>query len=276
MAEVADAIEAALPARVDASRRTPFVLGIAGAQGSGKSTVAARLAGRLRERGRRCALLSLDDLYLDGARRAALAAEVHPLLRTRGVPGTHDVALGLAIVDALGRPGSVALPRFDKARDEPLPRAQWEGFEGPAEILILEGWCLGAHPQPSEALTIPVNALERDSDPDGIWRRYVNAQLAGTYRRLFARIDLLALLAAPGFETVADWRIEQEAALRARCIAERRSTEAVMSDADVRDFVAYFQRITEQMLRDAPADLVIRLDSQRQMLAVSRAMPRVP
>lgn len=270
MGEVIDVIEAALPARFDAAGRTPFVLGIAGAQGSGKSTVAAQLAVRLRERGRRCALLSLDDLYLDGARRAALAAEVHPLLRTRGVPGTHDIALGLATIDALGQPGPVALPRFDKARDEPCPREQWDQFEGPAELLILEGWCLGARPQPHEALTLPVNALERDSDPDLTWRRYVNDQLSAAYRRLFDRIDLLALLAAPGFEAVAEWRIEQEQTLRARCAAEGDSAKALMSDAEVRDFVAFFQRITEQMLRDAPADIVIRLDRRRQVLAVTR------
>jgi len=276
LGDVADAIEAALPGRLDAGARTPFVLGIAGAQGSGKSTVAAALAGRLRARKLRCALLSLDDLYLDGTRRAALAAQVHPLLRTRGVPGTHDVALGLEIIDGLGRAGSVALPRFDKARDEPLPRAQWERFEGPAEVLIFEGWCLGAGPQSPEALVAPVNALERDADPDGVWRGYVNDQLAGDYRRLFERIDLLALLAAPGFEVVAEWRIEQERELQARRLAAGRSAKAVMSDAEVRRFVAFFQRITEQMLRSAAADLVIRLDRQRRVLAVSRGARPAP
>lgn len=269
MDEVTDRIEAALPARPDRGARKPFVLGIAGAQGSGKSTAAARLVGRLRERGLACALLSLDDLYLDGARRAALAVEVHPLLRTRGVPGTHDIGLGLAIVDALGEAGPVALPRFDKARDEPAPLDAWDVFEGPADILVLEGWCLGARPQASEALATPVNALERDIDPEGGWRRYVNDQLAGPYRRLFDRIDLRVLLAAPDLDTVADWRIEQEQALRARCIAEGRTAAKLMTDAEVRHFVAYFQRITEQMLRDAAsiAELVIPLDARRRLLA---------
>lgn len=268
MDEITDRIEAALPVRPGSGARKPFVLGIAGAQGSGKSTVAARLAGRLRERGLACALLSLDDLYLDGARRATLAGEVHPLLRTRGVPGTHDVGLGLAIVAALGKAGPVALPRFDKARDEPEPRDAWDTFEGPADVLILEGWCLGARPQASEALAAPVNALERDADPDGSWRRYVDDQLAGPYRRLFDRIDLRVLLAAPDFDTVAAWRIEQERTLRAQCLAEGRPAGKLMTDAEVRRFVAYFQRITEQMLRDAAgiADLVIPLDARRRPL----------
>lgn len=268
MDEITDRIEAALPTRLGDAARRPFVLGIAGAQGSGKSTVAARLAGRLRARGVACALLSLDDLYLDGVRRVALAREVHPLLRTRGVPGTHDVGLGLAIVAALGEAGPVALPRFDKARDEPEPRDAWDTFEGPADVLILEGWCLGARPQASEALAAPVNALERDSDPDGGWRRYVDDQLAGPYRRLFDRIDLRVLLAAPDFDTVAAWRIEQERTLRAQCLAEGRPAGKLMTDAEVRRFVAYFQRITEQMLRDAAgiADLVIPLDARRRPL----------
>lgn len=267
--EVTGRIEAGLRARPGHGARKPFVLGIAGAQGSGKSTVAARLAGRLRARGLACALLSLDDLYLDGARRAALARSVHPLLRTRGVPGTHDIGLWLAIVEALGKAGSVALPRFDKARDEPAPRGSWDVFEGPADMLILEGWCLGARPQASEALDAPINALERDSDPDGSWRLYVNDQLAGPYRRLFDRIDLRVLLAAPDFDTVAGWRIEQEQTLRAQCLAEGRTAGKLMTDAEVRRFVAYFQRITEQMLRDAAsiADLVIPLDAHRRPLA---------
>lgn len=276
MSDVTDILAAALPAHFDRADRIPFVLGIAGAQGSGKSTAADGLARRLRDRGLRCALLSLDDLYLDRARRAALAAGVHPLLRTRGVPGTHDVAQGLAVIEALARPGTTALPRFDKARDEPSPSARWEPFEGPAEVLILEGWCLGAQPQPPEALVTPVNALERDADPTGGWRGYVNDQLATAYRPLFERIDLLALLAAPDFDTVADWRIEQERALRKRCIAEGRSTATLMSDAQVRGFVSYFQRITEQMLRDAAADLVIALDRQRQVRTISRARSAAP
>lgn len=271
--KVTDAIDMALMARLGDAVRRPFIVGVAGAQGSGKSTAAARLVKQLRDRGLRCALLSLDDLYLDGQRRAALASTIHPLLRTRGVPGTHDIAHGLAIIEELGRAGPVMLPRFDKANDEPCPREQWARFEGPAEVLILEGWCLGARPQPPGMLATPINALERDADPTGAWRRYVNDQLSAAYRQLFDRIDLLVLLAAPGFETVANWRIEQEQALRARCLAEGRSTTALLSNGEVRGFVAFFQRITEEMLRNPVADLVIRLDSQRRVLAVAPGPP---
>lgn len=224
----------------------PFVLGIAGAQGSGKSTIARLLAARFA-----CPVLSLDDLYLDGAGRQRLAETVHPLLRTRGVPGTHDVAAGLAAIEALAH-GPTLLPRFDKARDEP---GEPERVPGPAGMLILEGWCLGARPQPEVELLAPVNALERSSDPDGRWRRWVNDQLAGPYRALWARIDQLVFLQAPGFEIVADWRIEQE-----------REAGGPMTDAEVRSFVQYYERLTRHMLRHGSdwADLTLRLDANRR------------
>jgi D-glycerate 3-kinase len=243
LSELTDLILHALP---PPGPRKPFVLGIAGAQGSGKSSLARAIAER-----RGCPVLSLDDLYLDGAARAALARDVHPLLRTRGVPGTHDPALGLALIEALGR-GSVDLPRFDKAADEP---GAPERTAGPAELLVLEGWCLGARPQDAAELAAPVNALEREQDPDGRWRRFVNAQLSGGYAALFARVDWLVFLAAPGFAVVADWRIEQE-----------RRAGGPMSEAAVRRFVAHYQRLTEHMLRHAPdwADMTIQLDAARR------------
>ena len=253
-ADTADLVEATLLARLEEGGRRPFVLGVCGAQGSGKSTLAATLATRLGARGLNCALLSLDDLYLGGAARQALADSVHPLLRTRGVPGTHDPVLGLALIEALGREGTAMLPRFDKMRDEPGPR---EPPEGPADIVLFEGWCVGARAQPPEELAEPVNALERDRDPDGSWRRWVNSQLEGPYRTLFARLDMMVLLAAPGFDVVAGWRIEQE-----------RANHGSMPDEAVRAFVAHYQRLTEHMLRHGPdwADLTIRLDAERRPL----------
>jgi D-glycerate 3-kinase len=234
--------------RLHPGARRPFVLGIAGAQGSGKSTIARALAERFG-----CPVLSLDDLYLDGAARRHLAETVHPLLRTRGVPGTHDVAAGLAAIEALAH-GPAPLPRFDKARDEPgVP----ERVDGPADMLILEGWCLGARPQEDAELAEPVNDLERAQDPDGRWRRWVNDQLAGPYRALWARIDQLIFLQAPGFEIVADWRIEQE-----------RRAGGPMTDAQVRAFVHHYERLTRHMLRhgEAWADLTLRLGDDRRPL----------
>lgn len=243
----------------------PLILGICGSQGSGKSTLARGLIERL---GVRAAALSLDDLYLGKAARAGLAREVHPLLATRGVPLTHDVALGCAILDGVKAGQPVRLPRFDKASDEPLPHAQWEAIDGPIDLLILEGWCVGAVAQAEADLAAPVNDLERAEDPDGIWRRAVNAALAGPYQALFARIDRLVLLAAPGFDVVRGWRTQQEADLRAMLAAQGRDAALAMTDAQIARFIQHYERITRAILQEMPdrADLTLRLGPDREVI----------
>lgn len=246
--------------------RAPLAVGICGPQGSGKSTLAALVGRLLAARGLSVAVLSIDDLYLPRAERARLAREVHPLLATRGVPGTHDPDLGLALIEALGTPGVYALPRFDKAADDRAPPGDWPRLEGPVDVVLLEGWCVGARPQPAPALARPVNALERDEDPDGAWRAFANAALAGPYARLFARLDRLVLMTAPDFAVVRAWRGEQEARLRQRLVAEGRDPAQAMDEAALDRFVAHYERLTRWIAQDLPgaADLVIRLDARRQ------------
>lgn len=264
--ETIDLIEPLARAAFAASRRRPFVIGLCGAQGSGKSTVSEGLKERLEVSGLNVALLSIDDLYLPREAREALAARVHPLLRTRGVPGTHDVALGEEAITACGREGMAALPRFSKEDDTRRPEGEWAQIEGPVDIVLLEGWCVGAVPQDPAALVEPVNALERDEDRDGTWRRWVNERLAGDYQRLFGRIDYLLLLAAPGFGVVSAWRREQEHRLRAVLAAEGRGMAATLDDAGVERFIQHYQRITEHILIEMTgrADLCIALDADRR------------
>jgi D-glycerate 3-kinase len=235
-----------------------LVVGLCGAQGSGKSTLAAALAERFEREGVPTAILSIDDLYRTKAERERLAREVHPLLRTRGVPGTHDVALGFSVIVDLAAGRSTPLPRFDKAVDDRAPTSQWGTAPAGTRVLILEGWCVGARPQPEEALVEPVNALEREDDPDGIWRRTVNAELAGPYQALFARLDRLILLAAPAFDIVLRWRIEQEHRLR-------RERGGGMSDDAVTRFVRHYERLTRHILAEMPgrANLTIPLAEDR-------------
>jgi D-glycerate 3-kinase len=248
-------------ARLRESLGRTAILGLCGAQGSGKSTIAAATARLLAAGGLQAVALSLDDFYLGREARSWLAQKVHPLLAVRGPPGTHDVALACAILDSLGRPGTTPLPAFDKARDERRPQAEWREVEGPLDVVILEGWCVGARPQPPELLAEPVNELERREDPDGRWRRYADRQLAGPYQALFARLDTLVLLAAPGFEVVRDWRAEQEHKLRAR-------TGGGMSNAEVARFVEHYERLTRWILREMPgrADWRVALTADRTPL----------
>jgi D-glycerate 3-kinase len=239
--------------------RTAALVGISGAQGTGKSTLAAFLAeaGR-REAGLRVIALSLDDFYLTRETRSRLARDVHPLLATRGVPGTHDVGWLAACLDALavsdeGR--SVRLPVFDKGTDDRAPESAWRRVEGPVDVILLEGWCIGARPQPPEVLRKPVNDLERDEDDDGRWRCWVNERLATDYRALFERLDRLVFLQAPDMDCVYRWRLEQEEKITG-------ARTAAMTASELRAFVGHYERITRQCLSDLPrlADVLLELD----------------
>jgi D-glycerate 3-kinase len=258
-------LAAAIARRVRQSDQL-VVVGLCGSQGSGKSTASSVLCELLRQEDLPAAALSIDDFYLPRAQREELARTVHPLLRTRGVPGTHDVELAQAVIDSLALADATALPSFDKAVDDRRPRGQWSRFEGPARVVILEGWCVGAVPQSAAELVEPVNALERDDDADGRWRRHVNAQLAGPYRTLFDRLSPLVLLQAPSFEVVYGWRLEQEHKLRERLLREGRDASGVLSDAAVFRFVSHYERLTRHILAEMPrrADHVISLDAQRR------------
>lgn len=250
------------------------VLGVCGAQGSGKSTLARMAMTFCAAQGIAAATLSLDDIYLTRAERGRLGREVHPLLATRGVPGTHDVALGLDIIAALDCGEPAPLPRFDKAADDRLPASDWHRAPQGCRLLVFEGWCVGARPQPETALAVPVNELEAVEDADGVWRRFANDALAGDYQRLFARVDHLVMLAAPSFEIVRDWRQQQEDELRARAGPD---APGVMDPREIARFIQHYERLTRHMLTEMPtrADLVIELDEERGARSIrSGASPR--
>ena len=209
---------------------------------------------------RRVAVLSIDDFYRTRVERATLAADVHPLLMTRGVPGTHDtqmLAKCLRDLRMLAPDQSLALPRFDKASDDRADPATWPVVTGPVGLIILEGWCVGSRPQTDGELQAPINALEREQDADGDWRHYVNAQLARDYAQLFAELDALIFLQAPNFEAVYRWRLEQEQKLA----AERAGT-GVMDAQQVAEFIQHYERLTRANLVTLPAvaNIVLEFD----------------
>jgi D-glycerate 3-kinase len=248
----------------------PIVVGICGSQGSGKSTIARCLKELLEAEGLSVVVLSLDDLYYSRATRKLLAELIHPLLQTRGVPGTHDVVLGARVLTALlsaSKDSTTPIPRFNKALDEPLLRSDWDVHEGRVDVVLFEGWCVGATPQPDAALTNPINDLERSLDPSGVWRRYANVQLATTYGALFGLIHFLVMLRAPSIEVVYGWRQEQEEKLRSAITS---SLQRVMNREELRTFVAHYERLTRDMLNEMPgrADLVVDLDRFRNVTGV--------
>jgi D-glycerate 3-kinase len=251
-------------------RGVSLIVGLCGPQGSGKSTVSPIWQRLLMERGLAVAMLSLDDFYLPHAQREALARSVHPLLRTRGVPGTHDVPLLRQVIEALRDGGCVAAPTFDKALDDRKPESEWPRNQAPVDVILFEGWCVGAAPQSEAALAPAINSLEREEDSQGIWRRYVNRRLGEDYRSLFSAIDLQILLEPPNFEIVYRWRREQEEALRRAVAARGGDVSRLMTDREFERFMKHFERLTQHILAEMPgrADLVIRLDAERTIAEI--------
>ncbi|MDQ3229907.1 MAG: kinase, partial [Pseudomonadota bacterium] len=211
-------------------------------------------------RGVHAVVVSIDDFYLDHDQRRQLASDVHPLLATRGPPGTHDMALACAVIDGLRMGERVRLPRFDKIGDRRLALDQWPLADA-AELVIFEGWFLKTPAQAEAALLEPLNPVEQEEDKEVVWRRYCNVALGCDYPALWARIDRLLWLQAPGFEVVPRWRWQQEGTLQAA-----HPDRAAMTRAQVERFVQFFERVSRQALRELPAiaDWVVRLDAERR------------
>ncbi len=221
---------------------TPAVIGITGAQGTGKSTLASLLVTELLAQGIGCAAVSLDDYYLTRQARQQLAGTVHPLLAQRGVPGTHDIGRALSDARQVLAGAAVALPRFDKALDDVLP-------DRPAaklDLLIVEGWCLGLAAEAEPGLASPVNQLEATEDSSGAWRRYVNQQLAASYQPYFDLLQPLIWLKAPDWDSVCRWRAKQEQQLW-----QQRGTG--MTAEQLARFMLPFQRLTQLSYQQLPA-----------------------
>ncbi|GGW66494.1 kinase [Alishewanella tabrizica] len=237
----------------------PAVVGISGAQGTGKSTLAQLLVTELTHRGICCAAVSLDDYYLTASERQQLATKIHPLLVQHGVPGTHAIQRAISDAKQVLVGQAVALPVFDKALDDRLadkPKAQ-------LQLLIVEGWCLGLSAQSEAALALPINSLEAEEDAVGLWRQYVNQQLAGAYQQYFSLIKPLIWLKAPSWDSICQWRARQEQQLW-----QQRGKG--MTDTQLARFMLSFQRLTEASWQQLPARaaFTIELNHQQQALLI--------
>ena len=248
-----------------------YIIGINGCQGSGKSTLADYLCTVVAEKYHLATVaLSLDDFYLTKAERIELARKIHPLLAQRGVPGTHDVNLAIDTISSLASGNKALITRFDKSMDDRVPEANSETITGHIGLIVIEGWCFGAKPQAPNSLIEPVNHLERSEDPDGVYRDYVNTALATQYPQLFELVDSTAMLRAPSFKTVFEWRLEQEQKLieKLQLTKTALASLSTMSDQEIRRFIQNFQRITEHCLEEMPTrvDHLFQLNAARQIV----------
>ena len=194
-----------------------LILGFSGGQGSGKTTVTGILKIILKKFfKRRIHVSSIDNFYKTLSDRNKMSKEIHPLFKTRGVPGTHDINLVKNFFNTIKKKKfrKIKLPKFEKAADNRLKKKYWFNIKQKPEIVIREGWCVGAKPQSSSLVKKPINILEKNEDQNSIWRKYVNEQLKREYKKIFKMIDYFIFMRIPNFKMVFKWRLLQENKLR--------------------------------------------------------------
>tara|TARA_Y100000590_G_C15700373_1_gene1006539 strand:- start:1222 stop:2145 length:924 start_codon:yes stop_codon:yes gene_type:complete len=224
-------------------------LGFSGGQGSGKTTTTGILKIILKKFfKRKIYVTSIDSFYKTLKARNTIAQKIHPLLKTRGVPGTHDINLIKKFFVFIKKKNfrKFKSPKFDKSIDDRLKKKYWYNIKKRPEIVILEGWCVGAKPQSFSLIKKPINILEKYEDRDLIWRKHVNAKLKKEYKKVFSMIDYLIFMKIPNFDMVLKWRFLQESKLRKKSHLKKK----VMSYDEIKRFIMFYQRITLQMLKD--------------------------
>ena len=220
----------------------------------------------------RVANFSIDDFYLTQSERNQLAESQHPLLATRGVPGTHDISLLMTKFEELKNLKAeqvCELPRFNKAIDDRCGTEDWQKLIGPIDAVILEGWFVGAPPQATRDIELPINALEKTEDADGSWRKYANYQLADQYQSAFDQLDLLIMLKAPSFKQVSEWRSLQEEKLKKIGPID---SPGIMDEEQLARFIQHYERLTRHCLEYLPvkADVLFDLDTDHRIAGVYR------
>jgi len=250
------------------NKKKTLVIGLAGGQGSGKTTISSILSIILKKYFKlNVIIVSIDDFYKTRKDRKMLSKKKHPLLMTRGVPGTHDVNLMLSFFKKikLKKFKSLEAPKFNKAIDDRYKKSLWYKIKTKPDVVIFEGWCVGARAQSSSQLKKPINSLEKVYDQGAKWRAHVNNQLKTKYKTLFNQLDGLLYLKAKNFNLLREWRLKQERKLWIQ--TKNKKNLKIMSSGDVINFMQTYQRITQQMFKDAlkVSSIIMNLNSSHQI-----------
>ena len=243
-----------------------LILGFSGGQGSGKTTVSGILKIILKKFfKRKLHVISIDDFYKTLNDRDKMSHKIHPLFKIRGVPGTHDINLVKKFFNIIKKNKfeKIKLPRFEKAEDNRAKKKYWFNIKQKPDIVILEGWCVGAKPQSNSLIKKPINILEKYEDKHLIWRKYANEKLNKEYKKLFAMIDHFIFMKIPNFNVVYKWRFLQEIKLRKKL----QSNKKIMSHNEIKRFIMFYERITLQMIKDLSksASVVIFLKTNHKI-----------
>ena len=250
------------------NNKKPLILGLAGGQGAGKTTIASIISIILKKYFKLIVFkISIDDFYRTRKERIKLSKKVHPLLLTRGVPGTHDTNIMLNFLKKVKNKNfkNINLPRFNKAIDDRFSKYAWYKINKKPDIIILEGWCVGAKAQSNKQLIKTINSQEKAKDQKMIWRKYVNDQLKNKYKKLFNQLNCLIYLKAKNFSLLQNWRLMQEKKLWLN--SKNKKNLKIMSKGDVINFMQTYQRITQNMFKETPkyASIILKLTSNHQI-----------
>ena len=197
----------------NAKKKKPYIVGLSGGQGSGKTTISSIISIILRKYFKlNVFVISIDDFYKTRKERYLLSKKVHPLLITRGVPGTHDANIMLDFFKRTKRKKfkSLKLPKFNKAIDDRYNKNLWYSIKKRPDIIIFEGWCVGAKAEKTNTLKKSINSIEKFKDKELTWRRYVNRQLQSKYKKLYDQLNCLLYINSNNFSLLRKWRVKQE------------------------------------------------------------------
>ena len=196
-----------------------------------------------------------------------MSNKIHHLFLTRGVPGTHDSKLLFQCIKNLKKKSfrKFSIPRFDKSVDDRCTKNKWATILKRPNIVIFEGWCVGAKPQKNSDLNKPVNKLEKLEDKNLIWRKKINSELKFNYKKIYGLIDDLIFLKVPSFRHVYKWRLLQESKLKKNAKGKK-----IMNSLEIKRFIMFYERITLDMIKKlgSQAKILINIDAKHRLKSI--------
>ena len=251
-----------------ADKKRPYFVGLAGGQGTGKTTISSLIKIILTRYFKlKVFKISIDDFYKTRKERLSLSNRIHPMLLTRGVPGTHDINMMLNFFRKVKSKKfkKLKLPTFNKAIDDRFNKKKWYNLRNKPDVIIFEGWCVGAKSEKNSSLKKTINSMEKVKDQKQIWRKYVNQQLKLKYKNLYSQLSCLIYLKAKNFNLLQQWRLKQERKLWVK--SKKKTNLKIMNKNDVINFMQTYQRITQNMFKHTPkyASIIFKLDNKHQI-----------
>jgi len=251
-----------------ANKKKPYFVGLAGGQGTGKTTISSLIKIILIKYFKlKVFRISIDDFYKTRKERISLSKRIHPMLLTRGVPGTHDINMMLNFFKKAKSKKfkRLKLPTFNKATDDRFNKKHWYDLKNKPDVIIFEGWCVGARSEKNNTLKKNINSLEKAKDQKQIWRKYVNQQLKSKYKNLYSQLNCLIFLKAKNFSLLQKWILKQERKLWLN--SKKKTNLKIMSKGDIINFMQTYQRITQNMFKNMPkyAPIILNLNSNHQI-----------